>query len=642
MTSDKTNPTATPWHQTLKDAIKDGIHGDRDAAEILQSPNPVTFITRAKDRIGRICLGAGRLKNDLRFHQGAGLVVLGVDVLMTYANPAVFVPADAGVILAACWIAGGPNGESWVQKLARALAKKTDSNEQEQPTSPLIVRHPDGYTIEMPPIPTAPGNVPALLASLGDDTSRLFPSNAAALVAALEELRIKVHSVPSAEQCTWGDEIDLILDRSIPGDIIKVSGQLEGRLHARPDSILVAQNPNNRARCTVRILRRDPFDGMPASPYRAPLSASIHDKHVLGRCMTGEDLTLRFLRINAVLVGVSRSGKSTAMLDIADTLSACRDVVQWDIDLGSHGAGLEPVRDVLSRRATNAKDAEAMLKDALAIAKIRPSLFSKLGMGRNWEPSAKYPALVIHIDEFPALVSAGLWSLVSQIQLTGLKSAVQVVIGSQGITRKYVGDVDLTGAALKVMLACSQDDTVRLLNGGAIDNGWLPHKLHPASGSDPRDASKAYIEGAGCVDPVLYRFFWLPDNEAERRSAERLRAGLPRLDADSLIAAGVMLDSTGRGLSLAEQLAGRGEDGQVLATLLDVFRDRGEEWLPTSELRHSLERAGSAVTDRRLQMLLGAEGKDRRPWPGATGYLNGYTRDAVESAARNLLSGRSV
>ncbi|MGC0319350.1 hypothetical protein [Kitasatospora acidiphila] len=339
----------------------------------------------------------------------------------------------------------------------------------------------------------------------------------------------------------WGFQAEVQLFKAKPADVMARLDDLEASLVARPNSLLLQQSSKARPNFTLRALGSDPFAGMATLPYRAPLSQKVAEPIVLGRCLTQEPLTLPLLRTNGVMVGGPGSGKSTALLDVAEALTACEDVVVWDIDLGSSGAGLDPIAAALSRRATTKAAAEVLLKDALAIAMARPRLFKKLGMGRNWQPSPQHPALVVLIDEYPALVAAGLWPIVAEGIRTGRKSAVTFLMAAQGASKDFMGSADPASVPLRIALPCQAQDVTRLFGAGALAEGWAPHRLQPAEGNDPRDASVAYIKSGRHAEPIPYRFCWLDEDEAERRGEERRAAGLPQLDAESLTTAGVDL-----------------------------------------------------------------------------------------------------
>ncbi|WP_163549163.1 hypothetical protein [Candidatus Frankia nodulisporulans] len=185
--------------------------------------------------------------------------------------------------------------------------------------------------------------------------------------------------------------------------------------------------------------------------------------------------------------------------------------------------------DAIQRRATGKAAAEILLRDALSIAKARPRLFKKLGMGRNWQPSPSHPALV---------------PLVSEIIRTGRKSAVTVLMAAQGASKDFLGAADPASVPLRIALPCQGQDVTRLMGTGAIAEGWAAHRLKPAEGDNPRDASVCYIRSGRHTEPIPYRFAGVDEDEAERRAQERQAAGLPQLDTASLSLAGVDLNVT--------------------------------------------------------------------------------------------------
>ncbi len=382
------------------------------------------------------------------------------------------------------------------------------------------------------------------------------------------DLSIPVADIRAAGY-TWGFEARISLFKKTPAMVQAKLDEFEACLSARPGSLLIEQSSAARNVMTLRALGSDPWRGVNEIPYRAPRSLSIRDLSSVGRCLDGSPVVLPLLRTNGVMVGGPGSGKSTALLDIAEVLTACEDVVVWDIDLGSAGAGLDPIGDAISRRATNARDAEILLRDGIAIAKARPKLFRKLGMGRNWEPSPSHPALVILIDEYPALVKAKLFGLVTEYIQVGRKAAANTIMAAQGASKDFLGSADPAAVPLRIALPCRPEDVTRLFNGGAIGEGWSAHRLRPAEGEDINDASVAYIRSGRHTSPIPYRFGWLSDDEAERRAAEREAAGLPELDEDTLTLAGV--DVTVPMSGAIEQFdAGTGEDTQEYVDLDEI------------------------------------------------------------------------
>jgi S-DNA-T family DNA segregation ATPase FtsK/SpoIIIE len=185
---------------------------------------------------------------------------------------------------------------------------------------------------------------------------------------------------------------------------------------------------------------------------------------------------------------------------------------------------------------------EAILDQALRIAKARPALFAKLGMKENWEPSPERPAIVLFIDEYPQL-SDRAKELAVKILQTGRKSRVQLVLATQEVNKDTIGAAIADTIALRIVGPCRRQDVVQIFGGGAGDEGWRPDRLDPAEGNaegdDLRDASQAYIRGGGSREPLKHKFLFLEDKEGRRRARERAAAGRPEVDAESLTAAGL-------------------------------------------------------------------------------------------------------
>ncbi|MFE0459587.1 hypothetical protein ACFW1A_10035 [Kitasatospora sp. NPDC058965] len=432
----------------------------------------------------------------------------------------------------------------------------------------------------------------------------------------------------------WGFEAKVQLYKAKPADVTARLDDLEASLVARPGSLLVQQSAKARPLFTLRALGKDPWRGQKAVPYRAPKSVSVHDRADLGMRLDQHPLLLPFLRTNTVLVGGPGSGKSNGLLDIAEYLTACKDAVVWDIDLGSAGAGLDPLGDAIARRATNKADAKRLLEDALALSVTRPRLFRRLGMGRNWEPSPEYPALVLIIDEYPALVAAGLWDLVAEIIRTGRKSAVNVIMAAQGATKSFLGSADPAAVQTRIALACRPQDVTQLFDGGALGEGWAAHKLRPAEGKVLNDVSVAYVRGGEHVEPIPQRFAYLDDEDAEKRGTERLAAGLVQLDQDSLAMAEVDLTVPLSGgidrvrvevEDLDDIDAAQETDlPPLLTAAIDVITSAEATAMTTGELLAQLNGQGGDFADLNpvtLGRALGEFGAKARPWGKGRGVF---------------------
>lgn len=375
---------------------------------------------------------------------------------------------------------------------------------------------------------------------------------------AIQHLRIK----PRA----WGFEVDVTFHRQTPAKLSEGLDKLEACLPGvRTNSILLQQSAKARNEAVLRIPGENPWQAVPELPYRAPGSVTTATLHLaqIGADMSGRPLALPGKRTSVGLVGKPRSGKSTLIRASVDALTACDDRIVVGIDLGSYGAGFGPYTKNLHALGRTTEEARRILEWALEIGKNRPKLFSKLGMGLNWESSNKRPGITVIIDEFPALVTAAkieaqefqaarrragkddeggvpdsflrLDELAQQIHLTSAKSDVVLVVGSQGYTRDRIGNNTwLSELPAQLMCACDKDDILLIAGGGAMAQGWRPDRLLPAMGDQVNDAGVAYVMAGGAyTEPIPYRACVLSDEEADRRATERLRAGLPVLDAES-------------------------------------------------------------------------------------------------------------
>jgi hypothetical protein len=143
--------------------------------------------------------------------------------------------------------------------------------------------------------------------------------------------------------------------------------------------------PGRAAPRPVRPVREDA-----AAPERKPNSRRMQDKQVVAYRMDGQPFEASLLGVHGIVIASSGGGKSVILRTMADALTACSDVLVGDLDPG--GNGLAPLAEALGVRAIgddNMGQIEAILDQALKIAKARPALFAKLGMKENWEPSPR-------------------------------------------------------------------------------------------------------------------------------------------------------------------------------------------------------------------------------------------------------------
>lgn len=450
---------------------------------------------------------------------------------------------------------------------------------------------------------------------------------------------INLASVEAGRRYPWGWEVTVRLAKGKPADLIAKCPDLETPLDLPQDGLLAQPDRTARARVVLRLVQSDPFVGLPAVPERKPNSLRLKDKALVSRRMDGTDFQLSLLGLHFIVIAGSGGGKSVTMRTIGDVLTACEDVVVVDIDPG--GNGLEPLAEAVGVRVVGADQMhriEAVLEKLLKIAKARATLLGKLGMGDNWIPSRRFPAIVGLIDEYPQL-SPRAKELVVAILRVGRKARVQIGLAAQEATKDSIGAAIADSIALRIVGPSRHQDVVQVFGAGAIGNGWRPDRLHPAQGADPADAGKAYIMGGGSVDPMIYKFLAMTPQEGKDRAAERRAAGRPVIDPESLAAAGVTFDDledvrAGRNVPLVIGLARAAfteKEDPARLTTAEIYdyaaRTEPAAWAPDPADGEDEDKARKRAADRYLRELRESAAQldstvdmTTRQWSGGRGY----------------------
>lgn len=360
---------------------------------------------------------------------------------------------------------------------------------------------------------------------------------------ALASEGIAVKAVEADRRHAWGWEVTVSLAKGKPADIVTKAPDLETPLDLPENGLLCQPVRASRGRVVLRLVQSDPFANMPGAPERKANGYRMRDKQTVAHRMDGTTFDVSLLGVHVIVIASSGGGKSVIMRALADTQTACSDVLVGDLDPG--GNGLAPLAEALGVREVGLDamgQIETILDQALKIAKARPGLFAKLGMKENWEPTPERPAIVLFIDEYPQL-SDRAKELAVKILQTGRKSRVQLVLAAQEATKDSIGKAIADSIALKIVGPSRHQDVIQVFGAGAIAEGWRPDRLDPAEGDavgdDLRDASQAYIRGAGSREPLKHKFLFLEGKEGRRRARERAAAGRPTVDAESLAAAGL-------------------------------------------------------------------------------------------------------
>ncbi|MFD5384291.1 hypothetical protein ACFWMG_04840 [Streptomyces sp. NPDC127074] len=354
---------------------------------------------------------------------------------------------------------------------------------------------------------------------------------------------VPVAEVSDVIRLSWGWQCVVRVSEGTPEAIIKVAGDLETRFDLAANGVRPTPLKERRACAVLRLVDRgaDPFASAPGLPYRAPKSTSITDKHRNGSSVGGDELAVALAGVMGLVVASSGGGKTGILQALAEGTTACYDNIT--IDLDPHGDGLEDLHDAVRVTARTNEQIEAVLLFFFMLSKARARLRKQLGMGRKWKVSKEHPHFTIFFDEFPKGSDLAK-RLAFDLLLVGRKEAVTLIIASQGGTKLYLGENVAQMIALKAVGPCKVGDTRAVFGDGSVAEGWLPHRLAPATDTDPKDAGHIFIQGVpGMPDePIEYKIHEVPSETLRKLAAERLEAGLVEPDQDSLDAmAGVDL-----------------------------------------------------------------------------------------------------
>lgn len=397
--------------------------------------------------------------------------------------------------------------------------------------------------------------------------------------------------------------------------------QLERSLQWRRNGVTQVRDPDNAALGELWITLTDPLADVLPSPELP--AQSIFNLLGLGRCANGAEWVESFLRAHFLLVGASRSGKSSLFWQIIKVLRKCLEVEMDSIDL-TDGPCFSACRRAFRKRATDEKGAKEILTEAVTLIKDRVRELSRLAedddtpdeFDENHQPTPEQPQRVILIDEGARVTeNKELLPLVEYILRYGAKAAVVLGFASQGGGNDDFGSSIVRGQImLKIMMACSRMDVLSVFGKDARDCGYRPDLLEPAQGEEIRDAGKAFVQSATSGTPEMRRAYRL--TQADVRRLDRELGQRPDV--------GVI------------------EAAEVPTILVDVeqaFSMSGNpDRMPTAELLVRLSEYGHEVDGRQLATLLRplklTPGNERwRPSPGAE-PVRGYYLSDIQAALR--------
>ncbi|MDQ0305489.1 hypothetical protein J2S46_000045 [Kitasatospora herbaricolor] len=334
----------------------------------------------------------------------------------------------------------------------------------------------------------------------------------------------------------WGWETVVRVSDGTCGDIGERLGGLETKFDVGDGDVILQPNRKRTAEATLRVVTGDLFGAMKPPPYRAPHSVDVTTAGTFGMSADGRDLTFSLAELMGEVIARSGGGKSTIIRALLDWTTAAHNAVTVFLDPSGDGPG--KFTDAVKLTSTSPIQIEFALLSLYRLAAGRARTRRKLGMGDTWTCTREHPAIFVFVDEFPKLTKRSK-QIIAELQLVGRKEGVWLIFAAQGATSQLLGSNIAQQPALKIMGACRDVDTTQALGGGAIDWGYLPHRLQPKSGGSLNDCAKSYVVGAPGLseDPMLHKWHYIPDDEGGRRAAERLAAGLVDIDQASIDAA---------------------------------------------------------------------------------------------------------
>jgi hypothetical protein len=378
-------------------------------------------------------------------------------------------------------------------------------------------------------------------------------------------------------------EIDVTLKGSTPGKVNAVCDQLDAHFDIKQGGTLIDPDPQASAHIVIRLVTGNPFEDMAKPAVHAPNSLDISDPHNFGRCMDGSSLDLVLEGLRILVIAVSGAAKTTGVLrDLAEVITACHNAIAIEMDPVKDGLReFEGVMAVPPIRGTKA--CEEWLDHMVKMARGRNVVRNRLDMGDTWVATSKHPAIFVFVDEFIYLSQKAKESFIELLRLAK-QSGIYPVAAGQDATSDSMGDAIADTFTLRVMLASRHADIPIVLGSGAINAGFRPDRLVPAQNAQLKnDAGQSYIKGPGLDRPLLYGWNEHSRDGIKRAVAERIAAGRPWFDRDTLASAGLLhlLD----GGSGERRMPG---DRQIVFDAIEIMAERGAERIRPEPLAEAL------------------------------------------------------
>ncbi|MEU9255724.1 hypothetical protein AB0D66_28235 [Streptomyces sp. NPDC048270] len=321
------------------------------------------------------------------------------------------------------------------------------------------------------------------------------------ILRALRAENIPAAEITDVERKPWGWQLPSVSPRA-PRRDHRQSPDLETLFDPGKGDVIV-QPLKNRTACATLLLRQgDMFADLPDAPHLAPKSISITDSAVYGGSANGQPLAFPLAGLMGEVIARSGGGKSTLLRALVDVTTACRDAVTLFLDPSGDGPG--PYEDAIRLTSLDPATIERTLLWLHCLAAGRARIRRSLGMGDAWQPSAKYPAILVFIDEFPKFTELSK-VLVASLLLIGRQEGVWIVFAAQGATTAFLGSNLAQQPALKILGPCRDVDVKAALGGGMMDEAGYPtaSTASPATtcASAHRSTSKAPPASRTSNDP---------------------------------------------------------------------------------------------------------------------------------------------
>lgn len=346
---------------------------------------------------------------------------------------------------------------------------------------------------------------------------------------ALRKEGARVSEVLVPQQTTYGWQVPIVLESGTAGQIVSVLKPLATTLRVGESRVMAQPaDPDDAALVNLQILTEDPFARPLPYPERAPGSCSITEPVSIGLSIEGETTPIVLAGQHVIIVADTGGGKTAMVQALAEYATACKDAVVVDIDPVKRGLrALAPAAVMTARTSAEAEDVlEALLERARArVASMPPTQDS-------WIPTPDGPAVIAVLDEYPQLSRRAKDLAVSLLRV-GREARVTIVLCTQDATSDVLGDAIADAFGVRILLPCRAADVPLVVGrADAISRGWLPHLLVPSPEPGfPADAGRYYCITPRHRAPVLRYVSPLPPDEADRRTRERIAAGLPRLES---------------------------------------------------------------------------------------------------------------